>query len=130
MSETIKQRDARRRKSLDLRIKAFTILCNGKKPHCQCEGCKVDFIMFLECDHIEGDGAEHRLLHKLGTGGNRLWQYVVDYPEEHSKFQVLCSNYNSAKNTDDRCPRFGISMWLNREVFQSSVRPEPIDTLR
>ena len=113
MSETIEQRNKRlapeREKRRQLRIKAFTILCEGKKPHCQCPGCDVDFILFLECDHIAGDGAAHRLLHHLGTGGYAMWKYVVDYPEERAKFQVLCSNCNSAKNTDERCPLYGQS---------------------
>lgn len=109
MSETPAQRAGRRRRSLELRVKAFTILCNGEKPHCQCKGCDVDYIGFLECDHIAGDGKAHRLLHKLYQGANYLWKYVVDYPEERHKFQVLCSNCNSAKNTDERCPLFGQS---------------------
>jgi hypothetical protein len=109
MGETIKQRDARRRRSLELRIKAFKILCNGEKPHCQCPGCTVDFIEFLQCDHVNGDGAAHRKANRLWNGADLLWRYVIEHPEERSDFQVLCRNCNGAKFTRKRCPLHGQS---------------------
>jgi hypothetical protein len=105
MKETPKQREGRRRRSMTLRVAAFTILCNGEKPHCQCPGCKVDFIGFLQLDHVMGDGAAHRLVNKLGTGADRLWQYVLDHPEERDQFQVLCCNCNHSKFNGAACER-------------------------
>jgi hypothetical protein len=107
VKETLKQREARRRRSLELRVKALTFLCNGQKPHCQCPGCPVDFIGFLQCDHVNGDGAAHRRLHKLGTGADALWKFVLDNPNQRDQFQVLCCNCNHSKFNGPACEPHG-----------------------
>ncbi len=90
-----------------LRYEVFSHYCGGA-PFCQCDGCTVDFIGFLELDHIKGDGKAHRLANGLGTGGARLWQHVKDagYPEG---YQVLCSNCNGSKGTKGACALYGQS---------------------
>jgi len=91
--------------SQNLRVEVFTHYCGGT-PHCQCPGCKVTFIEFLQLDHIEGNGAAHRKANNLGTGGARLWRWVRDngYPPG---FQVLCRNCNGAKFNRLTCPLAG-----------------------
>lgn len=88
-----------------LRFEVFSHYCGGE-PHCQCPGCGVTFIGFLQLDHVNGDGAEHRKANNLGTGGARLWAFVKreGYPEG---FQVLCRNCNGAKFTGPACPLAG-----------------------
>jgi hypothetical protein len=93
-----------------LRLEVFTRLCHGEKPHCQCPGCEVDYIEFLTCDHIDGNGAAHRKEHGLGTGAAALWRWIKNngYPE--GQFQVLCQNCNHAKgHTRTACPMAGKS---------------------
>lgn len=64
-----------------LRLEVFTKICGGT-PCCQCPGCDVWYLGFLQLDHIDGKGAAHRLENKLGTGGAKLWKWARDngYP--------------------------------------------------
>jgi hypothetical protein len=89
-----------------LRYEVFSHYCGGGAPRCQCKGCTVTFIGFLELDHINGDGAKHRKDNNLGTGGPRLWSDCrkKGYPEG---FQVLCSNCNGSKGTGKTCALYG-----------------------
>src|SRR5271156_3643150 len=84
-----------------LRIEVFSHYCGGA-PRCQCPGCTVDVLDFLQLDHVNGDGSAHRKANNLGTGGARLWQWVKDngYPSE---FQVLCCNCNHSKFNGKAC---------------------------
>ncbi len=101
-TETPKATIAARAYNRALRSEVFSHFCGGV-PHCQCPGCKTDFIEFLTLDHMNGDGAAHRKANGLGTGGPRLWRWVraQGYPEG---FQVLCQNCNHAKFTRTACP--------------------------
>lgn len=78
---------------------------SGNPPKCAC--CGEVEILFLQIDHINGQGAEHRrqLKEELGyyPGGNNLpyWLKKNGYPEG---FQVLCANCNLAKRVDKICP--------------------------
>jgi hypothetical protein len=85
-----------------LRLEVFTHYCGGKEPYCQCPGCRVTYIGFLQLDHVNGDGMAHRKKHNLGTGADRLWRWVRDngYPPE---FQVLCCNCNHSKFNGPAC---------------------------
>src|SRR6266852_1276811 len=78
-----------------LRLEVFSHYCGGE-PHCQCPGCRITFIEFLQLDHVAGDGAAHRKANGLGTGGPRLWRWVRanGYPEG---LQVLCRHCTGAK---------------------------------
>ena len=89
-----------------LRHDVFSHYCGGGEPHCQCPGCGVTYIEFLQLDHKNGDGAAHRKENNLGTGAARLWRWARanGYPDI---FQVLCRNCNGAKFTRDKCPLHG-----------------------
>lgn len=84
-----------------LRIEVFSHYCGGA-PRCQCPGCTVDVLDFLQLDHVNGDGAAHRKANNLGTGAGRLWRWVRDngYPAD---FQVLCCNCNHSKFNGKAC---------------------------
>lgn len=59
-----------------------------------CKTCGENHIEFLEIDHINGGGREHRK--QLHLYGNVLYRWLIknNYP---SGFQVLCSNCNTKK---------------------------------
>src|ERR1700693_3275068 len=94
-----------------LRIEVLTKLCGGL-PHCQCPGCNVKIVEFLNIDHIHGDGEKHR--RELGVrrkngqriGGRAIiyWLRENNYPEG---FQVLCANCNRGKGQKQHCSRRG-----------------------
>ena len=88
-----------------LKFEVLTHYCGGN-PYCQCSGCKISFIGFLQIDHVNGDGHKH-----LSDNGRRLkgpellgWLKRNNYPEG---FQVLCSNCNQSKNRNKTCALFG-----------------------
>jgi hypothetical protein len=56
---------------------------------------------FLQIDHVNNDGAEHRK--QLGRGGSRLYQWLRkhNFP---TGFQVLCANCNRGKALLGVCP--------------------------
>ena len=101
-----------------LRYEVFSHYCGGVAPFCQCEGCRVDYMEFLQLDHLAGvvcvcgvaheTGNAHRKAHNLGTGADRLWRWARanGYP---AMFQVLCCNCNHAKFNGPACPLFGKS---------------------
>lgn len=85
---------------------------SGGTPICSC--CGETQILFLQIDHVNDDGAEHRRLigmaqgageqkHKVNIGGNGLpyWLKKNNYPEG---FQVLCANCNQGKRHPLGCP--------------------------
>lgn len=87
------------------RLEVLTHYSGGVKPFCKC--CGEDEILFLQIDHINGDGADHRrkLKEEIGyyPGGNGLpyWLKKNGYPEG---FQILCANCNLGKRTGLDCP--------------------------
>ena len=107
-----------KRGSNRLRHEVFSHYCGGNNvaPFCQCKGCKVDFIEFLQLDHLAGvvcvcgvaheTGSAHRKAHNLFTGATRLWSWARanGYPP---MFQVLCCNCNHAKFNRPACPLDG-----------------------
>lgn len=88
-----------------MRLDCLTHYCGSKKPFCKC--CGETEILFLQLDHTNGDGADHRrkLQKENGyyPGGNNLpyWLKKNHYPKG---FQVLCANCNLAKRVDKVCP--------------------------
>lgn len=72
----------------------------GNPPKCKC--CGEKYIEFLEVDHINNDGAEHRRKNKLMAGGGTFhFLRKNNYPKG---FQILCSNCNQAKGKYGKCP--------------------------
>lgn len=65
----------------------------------QCACCTEDTIEFLEIDHINGGGSDHR--REIGAGGLYQWLINNKFPEG---FQTLCSNCNRAKFRYGECP--------------------------
>ncbi len=63
----------------------------------ECRWCKIADIDVLCLDHIDGNGAEHR----LGLGNQSIWKWLKDngYPDG---FQVLCRNCNQKKALVER----------------------------
>jgi len=71
----------------------------------KCACCKEEEITFLTLDHINNDGAAHRikLFGKRVVGGQRFYSWLKknDYPAD---IQVLCFNCNIGKNFLGFCP--------------------------
>lgn len=65
----------------------------------KCKCCGETEIKFLEIDHVNNDGAEHRK--KLGSSNIYGWLRLQGYPKG---FQVLCCNCNYAKGRYGKCP--------------------------
>lgn len=89
---------------------------SGGEPKCAC--CGETELVFLQLDHINDDGAEHRRQigmaqgnpyqvgkqkQKVQYGGNSLpcWLIKNGFPEG---FQVLCANCNWGKRHEKGCP--------------------------
>ncbi len=66
----------------------------------KCACCGETTPEFLQIDHINDDGAEHR--RQVGTG-NAMYCWLIrnNFPEG---FQVLCANCNYAKEFYGGCP--------------------------
>lgn len=69
-------------------------------PKCNCPSCEVTEPKFLQIDHINNDGAQHR--REIG-GGSHLYRWLKrnNFPPG---FQVMCANCNYAKGKYGCCP--------------------------
>lgn len=65
----------------------------------KCTCCGESEIKFLEVDHINNNGAQHRK--ELGSYKIINWLIKNNFPEG---FQLLCSNCNMAKGRYGQCP--------------------------
>lgn len=75
----------KRNRYIDLKLLVF------KHYGCKCKDCGVEALEFLTIDHINDDGAEHR----VEIGPHIFpWLKKNDYPEG---FQILCYNCNYLK---------------------------------
>lgn len=78
-----------------------------------CKCCGETTPEFLQIDHVNNDGAEHR--REVGTGNAVYWWLIKNnYPEG---FQVLCANCNYAKEFYGGCPHS-----TDKEVRSGPVR--------
>jgi hypothetical protein len=57
-----------------------------------CSCCGEDLLVFLDIDHIGGDGKKDR--EKYGSGGTELPRWLDQRPAQHDKYRVLCRNCN------------------------------------
>lgn len=82
--------------NLKLKISVLTHYGDGV-PLCTC--CGEAELHFLNIDHINGGGAEHR----RQIGRTKLYRWLVnnDFP---TGFQVLCANCNFGKSICGECP--------------------------
>lgn len=89
----------RRAYARSLREKIF----NHYGAACVC--CKEDTNEFLTLDHINNDGATHRMsiFGRNKTGGYPFYLWVIrnNYPDD---LQVMCMNCNMAKRIYGKCP--------------------------
>lgn len=66
-----------------------------------CACCGEKELVFLNLDHVNGDGAAHRRV--VGTGREfHQWLKVRGYPKK--EFQLLCANCNTGKYRMGICP--------------------------
>lgn len=65
----------------------------------RCRCCGETRREFLQIDHINNDGYEHRK--RIGKAGLYAWLLAQNFPPG---FQVLCSNCNFAKGHFGQCP--------------------------
>lgn len=88
-----------------LRQEVLSNYCKGT-PYCQCSGCFVVFIGFLQMDHKDGKGHKHKNSSGVKIKGPQLllWLKKHGYPKG---FQVLCANCNGGKRNSRRCPMYG-----------------------
>lgn len=86
------------------KVEVMSQYCGGAAPHCQCPGCDVIFIGFLQMDHIIGKGNQHRK--RMGVTTLIRWLRKGGYPKG---FQVLCANCNGpgGKGARKQCPLAG-----------------------
>ena len=87
----------------ELRDAALLAYSHGAPPMCQC--CGDTHREFLEIDHVENNGAEHR--REVGSTIQVLrWLRKNNYP---SGFQLLCRNCNHAKWVYGSCPHSSVA---------------------
>lgn len=67
----------------------------------KCVCCNEDTYEFLQFDHINNDGAEHRK--ELGRSNLN----TADVLRRITEFQILCANCNFAKGMYGTCPHEG-----------------------
>lgn len=89
---------------------------------CSCPGCTETTPEFLQIDHINDDGAEHRRLINRRKGGMYHWLRKHGYPPG---FQVLCANCNYAKGFWGYCPHWSDTEVANAKSRNQNRRPRP-----
>lgn len=80
-----------------LKAEVFAAYSGPDGPQCTC--CGESTFEFLQVDHVNNDGAEHR--RQLGGQCIYSWLKQHDFPKG---FQLLCCNCNSAKRLTGVCP--------------------------
>jgi hypothetical protein len=84
----------------DLRMQILRHYGRGGKVACAC--CGEATLEFLQIDHVDNDGAEHRRSIRRKSGEQFYkWLRSNGYPPG---FQVLCCNCNFAKGRYGECP--------------------------
>lgn len=111
-----KKSEIQKRSYRKIRLEVLQHYSQSEIPLCKC--CKENKFEFLQIDHINNDGAEHRREigmtqstqdqmqregRKPSIGGNGFvyWLKKNNYPEG---FQVLCANCNYGKKNCGVCP--------------------------
>ena len=67
----------------------------------KCACCGEENEVFLQFDHINNDGAEHRRLDKVASNNMGVWLRRHGYPDW---IRLLCANCNVARKTHGICP--------------------------
>jgi len=80
----------------------------GREVNPKCRCCGETILQFLQLDHINGDGAEHRKeisknrVTQLSGGAFYKWLQENAWPQ--IALQVLCANCNLGKRRGKYCP--------------------------
>ena len=90
---------AQRERESYARLRAMILEAYGKK--CAC--CGETEPLFLELDHRDNDGAQHRRL--IGFGSKQIYVEVKRQGFPKDKYQLLCANCNQGKKRNGGiCP--------------------------
>jgi hypothetical protein len=83
-----------------LKLEVLTYYSLKGHLSCSCPNCDVVVIDFLNIDHINGEGIQHRKV--VGGGGRPLYVWLKrnGFP---NGFQTLCWNCNSSKGLFGSC---------------------------
>jgi len=134
-----KAKAIQKRSMYEARLEVLQHYSGLETPECKC--CKEQMFEFLQIDHINGDGAEHRRSigmaqgdlnqrakenQKVSLGGSGFiyWLKKNNFPEG---FQVLCSNCNYGKRTSTYCPheiKNGVDMYGDIITVEKEQFPE------
>lgn len=97
----------------ELRLAALKAYSPDGMPRCACKNCpehKNPHVGFLEVDHIDGDGSEHRREQVKCSMALLTWLRRHNYPPG---YQILCANCNRHKGgtpaSEWRCPHEDVS---------------------
>ena len=68
-----------------------------------CRCCGEKHPAFLTLDHVNGNGAAHR--RKVGSGGSKLYRWIIRHKFPKQMFRVLCWNCNVGRQLNGGiCP--------------------------
>jgi hypothetical protein len=119
---------AHREKSIDgvknyndnLRLEVIYFYSNGEMT---CDCCGNTHLEFLEIDHINNDGSEHRK--KIGVGGSVLVRWIIknNYPDG---FQVICRNCNIEKSKFENLKLLTTPIKVRNANYYQSIRRKVI----
>ena len=94
--------------ALAVQLECFQHYSKLKIPVCRC--CNESILEFLQIDHTDGNGAQHRKETLAKTGKNILggvtfayWLKKNNWPDEYP-LQILCVNCNFGKRIGKYCP--------------------------
>jgi hypothetical protein len=82
------------------RMRRLVIAAYGGK----CECCGVTEYEFLNIDHKNNDGAEHRKKDKKTSTGYGLYRHIIKTNFPRDRFRLLCWNCNCSRGIYGRCP--------------------------
>lgn len=83
-----------------IKLKQEILNAYGRKCNC----CGEKEIIFLELDHINNDGKQHRKELKT-VGSKAMYRYVKKHNFPKDRFQLLCANCNQGKRRNGGiCP--------------------------
>lgn len=88
-------------KTSDVKLKKETFEAYGGS-RCSCLGCNEHRLEFLQLDHIDGNGNQHRKqINSKGGKSTYRWLRKNNFPPG---YRVLCANCNSAFGVYGKCP--------------------------
>lgn len=72
----------------------------------KCACCGEDELVFLQIDHVNHDGKEHRAELRKNGGGqrSRIYQWLKKHKWPKKRFRLLCVNCNFATRLGQPCP--------------------------